>query len=435
MASIRKVSLENGSTRWRMRVFMGQDPTTGRKRVVTKTFHRKTDAEREARRLEGFRDQGRRTPPSREPLTKYLQSWLVNTKQGRVRDRTFRDYRSLLRRHVFEPSDGTPPIGSIRMDQLTPRAFEELYTWLWREQGISPRTLEYLHSVIRQALTHAVNTGALGRNPTDGVKPPRQPAHGKKREKAMRAMSKEEADRFLEAAFKDERHTALWVVLLMGGLRPGEAFGLRWEDVDFGEGRWHVRRSRARRGVAKRCSCGHAREYHSDNGNGACATCNEGEAFQKVRGWRLDDPKTPRARRVVVLPELAVDALRALRVRQAKERLELGSEYVDRDFVFTSSFGSPLDPSNTHRMFKKVLETAELGRWEGEGRERRIFAGFRLYDLRHTCATLLLRAGENAKVVSERLGHASVTLTLDTYSHVLPDMQEGSATKLQEMFG
>ena len=116
------------------------------------------------------------------------------------------------------------------------------------------------------------------------------------------------------------------------------------------------------------------------------------------------EPKTARARRVVVLPEVASSALRAHRKRQAEERLLVGAEYQDHGFVFATTFGSPLDPANLYRTFKGLLQAAELD-------------DFRVYDLRHTCATLLLLAGENPKVVSERLGHASVTDGLRERDH------------------
>lgn len=140
----------------------------------------------------------------------------------------------------------------------------------------------------------------------------------------------------------------------------------------------------------------------------------------------------------MVLPEVATALLREHRKEQAERRLKLGSEWAGHGFVFTSTFGTPLDLPSLYGRFKDLLQRAELGTWkepEGEDGERTFEAGFRLSDLRHTCATLLLLAGENPKVVSERLGHASVTLTLDTYSHVLPSMQEGSADKLEAMFG
>ncbi|MEX2532083.1 MAG: tyrosine-type recombinase/integrase [Gemmatimonadota bacterium] len=389
---------------WRIRVYIGADPETGKRTYVTRTFDRKKDADSEATRLERAKDMGALTQPSKEPLSKYLTRWLDTVKEGRVRARTLHDYRGMVRRYVQEPPEGAPPIGKIRLDRLTGSAFEALYSYLWKEQGLSPRTLQYLHSILRQALGHATKKGALPKNPTDAVKPPRQELDGGTPEKAMRAMTREEAGRFLETAAEDE-FSALWITLLMGGIRPGEAFALTWDDVDLDKGRLHIRRSLTRRGVD---------------------------------GWKLVEPKTARARRGVVLPELAVQALRKHRKEQAERRLLLGSEWEDDGFVFTATFGTPLDLANLYRRFKALLEAADLGTWkdpEREGGERTFEGAFRLYDLRHTCATLLLLAGENPKVVSERLGHASITLTLDTYSHVLPSMQEASADKLEAMFG
>lgn len=404
MASIRKIETEAGGVRWRIRVYVGSDPETGKRTYVTRTFGLKRDAEAEATRLERAKDMGALTQPSKDPLSRYLTRWLDEVKEGRVRARTLHDYRALLRCYVMEPPPGAPPIGKIRLDRLTGAAFESLYAHLWKEEGLSPRTLQLLHSILRHALGHAVQTGALPRNPTDAVKPPRQEQKGGGTpKKKMRAMTREEAGRFMEAA-KADSFAALWTVLLMGGLRPGEAFGLTWKDVDLDAGRLHIRHSLTRRGV---------------------------------EGWMLVEPKTARGRRVVVLPGVAVQSLQKHRREQAERRLLLGAEWADHDFVFTSTFGTPLDLANIYRRFKAVLKGAELGTWE-EGKEpgKRTFkAGFRLYDLRHTCATLLLLAGENAKVVSERLGHASVTLTLDTYAHVLPSMQESSADRLEAMFG
>ena len=424
MASIRKIETEAGGTRWRMRVYIGSDPETGKRTYVTRTFDLKKEADKEARRLERAKDMGALKQPSKEPLSKYLQRWLDNVKAGRVRARTLHDYQGMIRRYVQEPPEGAPPIGKIRLHRLQGGAFEELYAHLWREEGLSPRTLQYLHTILRQALGHAVKTGALPRNPTDNVKPPKQAREGGTPKKAMRAMSREQAGRFMEEARKEDL-AALWGVLLLGGLRPGEAFGLRWEDVDLEAGRLHVRHSLTRRGVPKLCACGHPRKVHGKDGHGGCKEdgCKGCKRYRSAKGWKLVEPKTARARRVVVLPEVATALLREHRKRQAETRLKLGSEWAGHGFVFTATFGTPLDLANLYGQFKALLKAAELG------------TDFRLYDLRHTCATLLLLAGEHAKVVSERLGHASVTLTLDTYSHVLPSMQEGSADKLEAMFG
>jgi integrase len=135
----------------------------------------------------------------------------------------------------------------------------------------------------------------------------------------------------------------------------------------------------------------------------------------------------------VILPPVAIQALKEWKTTTARERLVLGSEYqAEVDFVFCTEFGRPLDGGNLHaRNFRRIMTAAKLGSWK----RKRFRPGYRMYDLRHTHATLLLLAGENPKVVSERLGHASIALTLDTYSHVLPAMQEESARKLEEMFG
>jgi integrase len=396
--------MKDGSTRWRVRVYIGQDPDTGKRTYFTGTYDKKKDADREATRLERAKDLGVLTQTSKEPFVKYLIRWLDEVKAGRIADRTLHDYRGIVRRYIEEPPDGAPPIGKIRLDRLTGAAFEALYAFLWKEQGLAPRTLKYLHSILRQALGHAVRTGAVPRNPTDAVKPPRQAYGGGRPKTLTKAMTKEEAGRFFQVAAEDP-YEALWIVLLMGGLRPSEAFGLKWTDVDLEGGRIHISRSLTRRGM---------------------------------KGWRLVEPKTPRARRVVVLPEVAISALREHRRVQAEQRLKLGEEWQDHGFVFTATFGTPLDIQNVYRRYSVVLEKARLGEWtepEEGGGKRKFKKGFRLYDLRHSCATLLLLAGENVKVVSERLGHASVILTLDTYAHVLPSMQEASADKLQAMFG
>ena len=140
--------------------------------------------------------------------------------------------------------------------------------------------------------------------------------------------------------------------------------------------------------------------------------------------WSLKDPKTARARRTVTIPAAVSRTLRKHHTEQLEERLQAGSQYEDRGFIFATTNGSPLDwKVLVRRHFKRIVQTAGV-------------PPIRPYDLRHTCATLLLAAGENVKVVSERLGHASAALTLDVYSHVLPDMQQQAAERLEAiLFG
>ena len=264
--------------------------------------------------------------------------------------------------------------------------------------------LRSLHAVIRSGLAHAARTGELDRNVADLVVLPKQ----ERRE--VEAMTAAEAEMFLKAA-KSDRYFAVWCVLLSGGLRPSEALGLQWSDVDFDSSRLHVQRTLVRRGTDE--------------------------------PWKLLPPKTDRARRVVVLPGFAVKALRAHRAAQVEERLLVGSEYEDNGFVFATEFRRPLDASNLYdRNFRRIMAAAKLGTWEevpikkgANKTARRFRPAYRMYDLRHTAATLLLRAGVNPKVTSERLGHSSVAFTMNVYSASLPDLRAEAAEKMEAMLG
>lgn len=214
----------------------------------------------------------------------------------------------------------------------------------------------------------------------------------------------------LRRAARQDRYSALWHVLLLGGLRPGEALGLKWKDVDMEAGAVRVVRNLVR--------------------------------IPGVEGWQLELPKTKNSRRTVPLPAVAMRELKAWKVQQTRDRLQVGPEWQEHGFVFTTQLGTPLH--GARRTFARVMEAAKLGEWGPEPQrksrsgplpKRPFKSAFRMYDLRHTCATLLLLAGVPLKVVSERLGHASIMQTADTYSHVLPTMQQAVVDKLDEMFG
>jgi integrase len=198
----------------------------------------------------------------------------------------------------------------------------------------------------------------------------------------------EETKTFLKKAKNDKWYTA-FLIALETGMRPEEYLGLQWADVDFERGNVTVRRALV---------------------------------WLKGGGWRFEEPKTSQSRRNIPLTQIALTALRRHRKEQAEHLLKLGSNYQKHDLVSASELGTPYHWRNlSNRHFKKILEKAKLSKT------------FRLYDLRYTCATLLLSAGENPKIVSERLGHASIVLTLDTYSHVLPNMQQAATEKLERL--
>jgi len=226
-------------------------------------------------------------------------------------------------------------------------------------------------------LGHAVKWGLLAVNPAEKVVPP------KVRRGEVRTWSAEEVRRFLEAA-REDRHFALFLTAVYTGMRRGELFGLKWADIDLEARRLAVRRS---------------------------VVVSKGRLL-------VQEPKTASAVRVLAIPAVVADALQEHRARQDDEKAFLGDEYRDEGWVFANLRGGPLDPANvTQRHFRAVVRKAGV-------------TPVRFHDLRHTHATLLLRQGENPKVVAERLGHTTIAMTLNTYSHVLPDLQERAVERL-----
>jgi integrase len=220
--------------------------------------------------------------------------------------------------------------------------------------------------------------GLIPRNVTDAVDAPRPD------KKETKYFSFEQAKAFLKVASED-RFWALYVLAISTGLRRGELLGLRWEDPDLKRGVLRIRRS---------------------------LTPN---------GKSYSQPKSAKGRRSVRLTPGAVEALKLHKLNQEREKACLGSRWREQGLIFPSSIGTPFNPSNLlNRSFKPLLRRAGVPQ-------------IRFHDLRHTFATLMFSNGEHPKIVQEILGHAQITLTLDTYSHVLPSMQEGAVGRLGEL--
>lgn len=372
--------IQRGERSFLVRIYLGRD-ADGKRKYHAKTIQgTKKEAQAYLNRILREQDLGTFVEPSKMTLDEYLDSWLATAASQRVRKRTFTSYGEILASYV------RPYLGSRQLGALTPLEIQSAYTKL-QERGLSARTVRYAHSVLRSALEQAVKWRLLAHNPVQNVDLPRQTRT------EFTALSPEQARRFLADA-SESPYGVLFEILLVTGLRPGEALGLKWSDVDLDVGRVKVQRVLVR---------GRQRN-------------------QSLLGWWFEEPKTPRARRTVPIPASTVQALRTHRRRQLEHRLARRTGYEDLGLVFCADDGQPLRHRDVVRYyFKPLLQKAGLPETT------------RLYDLRHSCATLLLSAGENPKVVSERLGHASITLTLDTYSHVLPDMQEGAAAKLESM--
>lgn len=368
--------INRGDDTWMVRIFTGRD-AQGKRQYLNKTIKgKKKDADKYLTTTLTAISTGNYIEPSTLTVGAYLDKWLQTAAQGRLRESTFTGYSELLVRYV------RPAFGEKRLSELRPLHIQCLYTEML-ERGLSPRTVRYTHAVLSSALKQAVKWLLLSQNPASLVDLP------KATQKEMQALSPEEAKRFLNEAQKD-RWSALFALALATGMRPEEYLGLQWKDIDLERGSATVQRALV----------------WSRNGG----------------GWTFTAPKTARSRRNIPLPGSVVSALAAHKRQQWEERFKRGAEYHNHDLVFASNEGTPIMMRNLlRRHFKPILKRANIAQH------------IRLYDLRHTCASLLLAANEHPKVVSERLGHASITLTLDTYSHVLPSMQQAASEKLELM--
>ena len=290
--------------------------------------------------------------------------------RGTVRQRTWERYEQIVRVHI------KPTLGRAKLKTLNPAQVRALYRERL-EGGSSPRTVQYVHVTLHKALEQAQGDGLVARNAAKGIKAPRP------KKKEISPLTPDQARAFLEAA-RGDRFEALFVLALHCGLREGELLGLRWDDVDLEAGTLRVRRT--------------------------LSETRDGPIFEP--------PKNGKGRNV----PLTGASVEALRDHLARQMREIGEGYEDRGLVFASRTGKTMSASNVvGRHFRPLLKRAKLAR-------------IRLHDLRHTCATLLLIKGVHPKYVQELLGHANISITLDTYSHVIPGMGTQTVAAMEEIF-
>jgi len=267
-----------------------------------------------------------------------------------------------------------PRIGGIKLTKLTPLQIQGLYSQMIRD-GLSTRATQHVHLILHASLEQAVRWGLIGRNPCDAVQKPRHTYA------PMKVLSPEQTREFLKTA-RSDRLYAIYVLAITTGLRQGELLGLYWEDIDFINRTLSVRRSLA-----------------------------------EIAGeFSIGETKSAKGKRAVALPQSAIEALE-------DHRRRMKADGHSGPLVFCDKDGGYIRKSNLlRRSFKPLLEKAEL-------------PDIRFHDLRHTSATLLLVQGVHPKVVQERLGHSQISLTLDTYSHVLPSMQQDAADRMDSLLG
>jgi integrase len=345
---------------------------TGPKRKTIYGKEREDVAEKLADALSN-RNKGLVFDAGSQTVGEYLERWLETSAKGSVQESTYASYCKQVRCYVV------PAIGRVKLKGLSSMQIQGMYRAML-DRGLSPRTVHYTHAVLHRGLRQAVRWGLIPRNVSEDVDRPRL------RREEIRPLSRGQARHLLKTAGESgDRFEALYVLALHTGMRPGELLGLKWEDVDLDEGDLRLNRALA--------------------------------------GRNLTTPKTKRSRRRIDLSTASIAALKAHRKRQLEERMRKVGLWRDHDLIFASAVGTPLSHRNVVRSFKALLKRAGLP------------VSTRLYDLRHTCATLLLGSNVHPKYVQELLGHASIALTLDTYSHVLKGMDGGIGGAMDEALG
>ena len=339
---------------------------------IRKVFTAKTRGQVRQQLTRAQRDHSFNLPvaPDRQTVAQFLERWLEGSAKQTLRPRTFVGYQQLVRDHLM------PGLGNVSLVRLTPAHVQRFITDKLASD-LSPRTVQYIHAVLRRALNQALKWGIIYRNPAtliDSVTV---------RRAEVQPLLPEQARKFLDAV-QGQRHEALYSVALAIGLRQGEALGLQWSDIDLDRGTLTVR-----------------------------------HGLQRIAGkLTLVEPKSARSRRTVSLPDIAVEALKIHRTRQHAERIHMGSAWKGAgDYVFTTSVGTPLDPRRLLAHFQRTL--ALLG-----------IPKHRFHDLRHSTASFLLAQGVNPRTVADILGHSQISLTLDTYSHILPAVMQDATRRM-----
>ncbi len=318
--------------------------------------------------------QGLPVAVERQTVAQFLEGWLTDVVKREVEPKTYHSYAQVVKLYL------NPVLGRHQLAALAPQHIQAMMNQQLAD-GLAPRTVQYARAVLRAALGQALRWGLVPRNVAALVDPP------KSRRYEPRPLNPAQASRFLEA-IRSNRLEALFTVGVALGLRPGEMFGLRWEDVDFDAKTLRVRKE-----------------------------------LQRIDGRpQLKDLKTDRSRRTLPMPSITVAALRTQRVRQNEERLLAGSRWQDWGLVFTSTIGTPLDARNVTSRYKAVLTRTGL-------------PDIRFYDLRHSCASLLIAQGVPLAVVSRILGHSQISLTMNTYVHLFPEVQQQAADAMDDLFG
>lgn len=358
---------------WTIQVYAGKDPVTGKKIRVARTVRgTKKQAELALAKLIQSVETGVDFDATKLNVADYIQRWLTSTEK-RVRPKTIERYSELMRLHVV------PVIGAIQLLKLKPLHVEKIYERAF-DRGLSAQSVLHIHRVLFTALRQAVAWQLIPRNVAEAVVPPRPEP------REVKPMTPDDVVQVLETVAGTTLETP--TVLALGtGMRLGEVLGLRWQDVDL-------------------------------ESNAARVTQTIQETDQ---GLIFVPPKTHRSRRAVSLPNFVAQTLRKHKKEQSERRLMVGSAWQDFDLIVERGDGQPLRTSTLSNRFADAMKRADID--------------LTFHGLRHGHASLMLAAGVNLKVVSERLGHSKIGITADLYTHVADQIHEAAAASLDAYLG
>jgi integrase len=358
---------QKGKNSWQLQVYTGPGSDGKPRRHFETVRGKKGDAQRRLREVLSSLDNGTYMKPSKTTLGEYLERWLNAYAMSNLSPRGYERYRDIIRAH-FKPA-----IGNLLLNHLQVEHLQSCYA-NWLKQGLSAGTVRYHHAVIHKALQDAVEWRLLVRNVADAVKPP------PKQSPDMQTWNEYELARFLDAA-RDSQYYELFYLDLFTGMRRSELLALRWQDIDFILGQVYV---------------------------------NRGLHQLKDGSYVFTPPKSAKSRRTIALTPSTILVLREYYRKKQFDAPLMGKQVADRDLVFGTPEGKPLRPNTITRAWTMLAAKADV-------------KPIRLHDARHTHASLMLKQGIHPKIVQERLGHSSIQITLDTYSHVAPGLQEAAA--------
>lgn len=356
---------------WRIRWEGPADPVTGLRRQYSKGgFPTRREAERSLREVLGEVDRGTFVRPDKRSVSDYLQAWLATLD---LAPNTVAEYRMEVEKRIV------PWMGHHKTADVTPELLDAFYVRLTREggrkgEGLSPRSVRLVHTILSKAFSDGMRRGTLAKNPASRATAPKQ------RRREFMTWTAPQLRRFLESS-KEDRLYPLWFLAATTGMRRSELLGLRWGDLDLEAGRLSIQQR---------------------------------VVLVDAKPVVLFGTKRESSRRLLKLDRATVQVLASWRVTQIEDRLAAGESWEDSGLVFTQTTGAGMHPERVSRRFRILRDRAGL-------------PAIRFHDLRHTYATVALQAGVPVKVVSERLGHKSTGITENLYLHVTPQMAEEAA--------